>query len=167
MDIAQIGRRKMVILQLALRIACERRMRLIVHAGLDMNLIHAEGDLFRGRIVRQRAAMFVQISYLRHRICRQRHQLIGALQVMILQRWRINLREEIILVFAVCLRGIEMLGAFGERGIKNRLALVRRRIRIVPKPAVTGGKRYSQQAYNDDSHGAKFSRIARSRLGQG
>jgi hypothetical protein len=74
---------------------------------------------------------------------------------MILQRWRINLREEIILVFAVCLRGIEMLGAFGERGIENRLALVRRRIGIVPQSAVTPGKQKNKQAIDIALHGAR------------
>ena len=156
----------MVVLQLSLRIPGKRRMRLIAHPRLDMYLIHTVGDLFRRRSVRQLPVMFVQIAHRRHCTCRQRHQLIRTFQVMVLQRRRVNLRQKLILVFAIRLRRIQMLGAFGERGIKNRLALVRRRIGIIPQPAVTGGKQYSQQRSENDSHGTKFSGIAPTRHGQ-
>ena len=84
--------------------------------------------------------LLVQITHRRHLRRRQRHQLIGALQIMVLQRRLVDLREELILVLAVGLRRVEMLGALGESGVENGLARVRSRVGIVPQPAVTGGK---------------------------
>ena len=78
-----------------------------------------------------------------HLACGQRYQLIGAFQVMVLQRRRVDERQNFVLVLAVCLCRIQMLGPFGERRIKYGLAIVRGRIRIIPQAPVAGGEQHA------------------------
>ena len=115
----------MMVFQLTLTIARKGWMRLIAHAGFDVDFIDAVSDFFGRRSVRQRLVLRIQISHHRHRTGRLRHQLVRTLQIMILQRRRVDIRDEFILVFAVSLRRIEMFRAFGERGIEDSLPGIR------------------------------------------
>jgi len=116
------------------------RMRLVTHIGLDADFIDAVGNMLRFGIGRQMAAASIQITYLRHRARRQWHQLVRAFQIMILQRRRVDMRQELVLVLAVGLRRIEVFGTFGERGVEDVLALIRCRVGVVPQRAITAGE---------------------------
>ena len=50
------------------------------------------------------------------------------------------MRQELVLVLAVGLRRIKVFGTFGERCVEDVLALIRRRVGVVPQRAIAAGE---------------------------
>jgi hypothetical protein len=83
-------------------------------------------------------------------------QLVGPLEVVVLQRRLVDLRREGDLVLAVGLHRIEMLGPVGEGAVKDVPAPVRRRIGIVPG-AAAGREQQAEKAGKQAAHAVEFS----------
>ncbi len=148
-DMLEIGRCQRLIQRPAPGIARQRGMRLVTDAGLDMNFIHAVGDARRIDIPGQTPVLCVEVYDLRHCLRRKRHEGVGTFQIVILQRWFVDLRNQCVFIGAVGLHRVEVLGTFVERGIQHIGARIGCRIGIVPRPRSAGtqqcGQHHQQQ----------------------
>src|SRR5687768_2657960 len=123
-------------------LANESRMRLVVDARTDANLVH-----------RELAALY--LLRLRHFRRRQRDELVGPLEIVIL-KWRlVDLAREERLVHGVGLHRIEVLRPLHERGVKDVGGPLGARIRIVPDLAAA---RQKQHEHQEDAHVAQYNR---------
>jgi hypothetical protein len=132
------------------------RMRLVTDARLDGDDIIRERDPCRIGVIRQRPSLRIQVARLRHRFGGGRDQLVGPLEVVVLQRRLVDLGREGDLVLAVGLHRIEMLGPLGEGAVEDVPAPVRRRIGIVPGTAA-GCEQQTENAGNQAAHEVEFS----------
>ena len=67
----------------------------------------------------------------RHFYRREGGQLVGALQVVVLQGGFIDLQDEVVLVGGIRNRRVKMFGRLTKRGVQIVLALFRRAVRVV------------------------------------
>jgi hypothetical protein len=130
-------------------------MRLVADAGLQRDHVVGEGDLRGIGIAGKRPPLGIDVARLRDRRGGGRHQRVGPLQVVVLQRRLIDLRRKRDLVLAVGLHGVEMLGPFGKGAVENVPAPIRRRIGVVPC-AAAGRKQQDQQAWKCATHDGEF-----------
>src|SRR3954466_6163948 len=79
----------------------------------------------------------------------ERNELVGPLEVVVLQRRLVDLLGEFRLVLRIGLHRIEVLWTLDEGAIEDALAALGRRIRIVPDFAAAAEK---QQADQEDAH---------------
>ncbi|EXI75171.1 MAG: hypothetical protein AW07_01408 [Candidatus Accumulibacter sp. SK-11] len=158
LDAAQLLAVARLVPRLAGRIQGESRMRLIADSRADADLVDADGDRRRRRVGRQLAPAGVEVAWHRHRLAGQRNQRIGPLQVVVLQRRLVDLRRERDLVLGVGLHRIEMLRAFGERGVENVAAAFGARVRIVLLAAAGTQQQRNdrQQGTTKTGHGRQF-----------
>ena len=121
-------------------------MRLVAQARKQVETINRVRHRIGGRVGRERLARGVQISRLRHLRHGQRHQLIRALEIMVLERRFVDLGEEFGFVLAVGKRRVEVPGPFLEGAVKDILVRVGGGIRIVPGDIVATAQQQCQQA---------------------
>jgi len=144
-DIVQIPGLKIVIQRPAFIVHRERGMRLIADAGLDAYHVFTIGDEPGIGPLGQPAPFAVKQGRARHLHRAKRNQLVRALEIMVLQRRLVNLRQKYIFVLAVGLHRIEVLGALGKRRVENIGARFGGRIRIIPWRTVAPGQERNHQ----------------------
>ena len=131
---------------LVLRI--ERGMGLVADARPDLQLILGELPPFK-------------LDRHRHRGGGQRNQLVGNLQIVVLQQRLVDLLRELRLVLGVRLHRVEVLGPFGKRRVQRIGAGIDRRIGVVPNLAAPRGEAGRGERENQcrpGSHGRKYNR---------
>ena len=115
----------------------ECRVRLVTHTGLDADVVDAVGDAHRIGVGRQFAVGAVEIARLGQGLGSRRDQLIGALEVVVLERRFEYLRYQVPLIRSIGLRRVEVLGPFSKRAVEDVLAALGRRIGVVPRISAT------------------------------
>ena len=131
----------------------KRGMRLIADAGAQPDQVIRIGDLRRVGVVRQRLSLVIDIPRLRHLDRRCGDHLVGALQIVVLQRRFVDLRGKGDLVLAVRLHGIEMLGTVGKCRVENVASAVGRRVGIVPGTAAAEQRPRRGQHHDNQQFG--------------
>jgi len=115
----------------AIRIRCEARMVLIENPLPDADGVNRLPDLVGRGIPFECVSMLVIVHRCRHFFRREGGQLVGALQVVVLQGGFVNLQDEVVLVRGIRNRRVKMLGRLAKRGVQIVLALFRRAVRVV------------------------------------
>ena len=116
----------------------ERGVRLVADPRPDADLVLAERHRRRRRVRRQLASRGVEQSSPRHFERRLGDQLVGPLQVVVLERRLVDLLDEAPLVGGVRAPRIERLRPLDERAVEEVLPAVGGRIGIVPLAAAAG-----------------------------
>ena len=142
----------------------ERRVRLETNAGPEFQLVDALRNALGRRIGRQVVAMLIEIARHRDGLDGGRHQLVWALEVVVLQRRLIDLSRESRLILGVGLGRIEMLRAVGKGRVQDIAPCVGARIRIVPCLPASGHGNDDSKAGADFLHGKQFSKCPPRRL---
>jgi hypothetical protein len=115
-DAVKLPRGERLVTVRAVLVPGKGRMRLVINARLDVDVIDAVGDGIARGGIRQAPAGRIEIIRLRDGARRQRNQFIGAFQVMVLQRRLVDLAGELDFVRTVGLCRVEMIGPLLEGG---------------------------------------------------
>lgn len=128
-------------------------MGLVMNTRTDTDFVDAAGDPRLWCIGRQLFPGNIVIARGRNRRGGGRNQAIGALQIVVLERWLVNLGREGNLVLCVGLDWIQMLGALIKGGIKNvAAATIASGIGIIPGTVATSGQKPQYHDNNKFSH---------------
>ena len=157
-----LGDRFAQIKRLTVAVIGKRRMGLVADTRFQTEFIDTLGDAVERRVGRQLAAFGIQKTRSRHFFERCRNQLIGALQVVVLERRLVDLAGKGDFILGIGLRRVEMLGPVGEGGIENVVLGVGRWVRVVPRLTATGEEDDEQRSGQDFPHGAKCNNLTAS-----
>ena len=147
---------KVEIERLPARVDGERRVRLIADPRPDADLVLGERHGRRRRIGRKLLPRSVEQPGPRHLERGLRHELVGPLEVVVLERRLVDLLDEAPFVGGVGARRIERLRPVDERAVEEVLSAIGGRIGIVPfrSAARDGGGERDGEERGPGLHGA-------------
>ncbi len=144
-DILKVSGGQVVIAVAAGGVLGKGRMGLIVAAGTDADQVLGPGDRRRRGILGQRPALGVEIGRLRQALRRQRDELVGPQQKMVLEGRLVNLGQEGVLIGAIGACRVQVLGPLLEGGIEDIGPRLPRRPGVVPGSLATAGQKDQDQ----------------------
>ena len=144
-DVLKVGGGQVVIAVATGGVLGKGRMGLIVAAGTDADQVLGPGDRRRRGILGQRPALGVEIGQFRQALRRQRNELVGPQQKMVLEGRLVNLGQEGVFIGAIGTRRIQVLGPLFEGGIEDIGPRLPRRPGVIPGAIATAGQQDEDQ----------------------